>query len=465
MMMLRFPVWFLGLLVVAIPAGAVTDRSALWRERVATVVGIEFFVESELERSATEVAGVVVDDQGTVVFPGMVVNNRLALEQLKDFRIFLPGEPAGTSYAADYLGPDEVTGWHFLRVEASARAKLVPVTRFASPGESEPAIAEELWGIGLRKKDEDFRPFYLSSRVAIVSDLPERTAVLAQEVAGQGMPVFNGAGVFVGLTTGGYGQAFVQFSGRDRAGLPVVMINPDESSVVTLAAEVMRNFARVPGQSSGRPLAWLGANMLQPLEPEVARYLRLDSALVVGEVLEGSPAEKAGLRERDIILNVDGRAWPRFKPDQVLVTFFEREIDRRTPGTVVKLGVLRDERRMEINATLEDAPPLPREAFRRYFDHVGVTLRAFTYTDGALRRVRTEQHAGVIAHFVKPGSPAGLAGLRTDDWIKRMDGQMVSTYEGAVTLAAAAEADRTRTEWVILVDRGGETVELRIKLK
>lgn len=461
----------LSLLLPVILAGPLAAQAAgpqaLWAERVKCVVAVEFFTETELDRRATEVFGVVADSAGTIIFPAAAVNPRVTAGQLKDFRVYLPGSPVTKYFAATYLGPDEYTGWHFIRVEEKARPLLVPVSRYARAGNATPAIAEELWGIGLRKKDEDFAPFFLSSRVAIIQQLPQRTAVLAQDVAGQGMPVFNLAGEFVGLTVGGFGQTFLQYSSRDRGGLPVVMVNPDESSAVTLAEEILPHLGRIPQNTAGRPLAWLGANGLQPLDPEVASFMKLESqaGLVVGEVLEGSPADKAGLRERDIILTFDGRALPVFKPDRVVAAYLDREIDGRQPGDRVKLGVLRGDQRLEIVATLEDAPTLPREAARRYFDYIGLTVRAFTYADGAVRRIRLADHRGVIAHFVKANAPIVAAGLRIDDWIREIDGVAVPDFAAAVARLEAIEADRARSEFVLLVDRGGETAVLRVKLK
>lgn len=449
------------------PQAFAASLTELWQERVKAVVGVEFFTDGELERHATEVPGVVIDDQGTIIFTGQAVNNRVTPAQLKDFRVHLPGTPATQYFAAEYLGPDEFTGWQFIRVEEKARSLLAPITRYAVSTATEPAVAEELWGIGLRKKNEDFLPYFLSSRVAMVQSVPQRMAVLAQDVAGQGLPVFNTRGEFVGLSVGGYGQTFLQVTGNERAPQPVLMVNPDESSVVLLAKEILPHFNRIPTNISGRPLVWLGANGLQALDPDVAGFLGLaaQSAIGVTEVLEGSPAEKAGLYARDIIVSLDEQSLPRFKPDQGAVAFFEKEIDRRRPGEILKLGILRDGQKLALNVVLEDAPELPREAARRYFDFLGITVRKFTYADGAIRRVRVAGHVGVIAHFVKPKSPALAAGLRLDDWIKSIDGAPVITLADAEKLLEVIEADRTRTEYSLVVERSGEPTELRIKLK
>ncbi|HEY0946708.1 MAG TPA: PDZ domain-containing protein [Opitutaceae bacterium] len=443
------------------------DLHALWAERAKSVVAVEFFTESELDRRPTVAYGTVIDDQGTIILPAPAVGARTTPEQLKDFRVYRPGQSTTNYAVGEYLGQDGFTGWHFVRVAGDARAGLVPVTAFAAPqGPTVPQITDEVWGIGLRGKDEDFTPYFLTGRVGIIQTIPQRTAVTTLEIASPGLPVFDRAGGFIGLGATGFGQSYVMFSQRDRGGAPILLMSTDECSAFQLAEEVLPYLGRIPKNVSGRPLPWLGAHGLQPVDPEVAKFFELEdqAGLVVSEVLEGSPAEKAGLQERDILLALDGRPLPRLKPDRVVVTYVDREIDRRLPGDPIVLTVLRGKERIDVKGSLAEAPPTPREAERRYFDKFGLTLRAFVYADGVSRRVKLAGHAGVIAHFVKSNGPAGAAGLRTDDWIKEIDGVEVKTFAEATEKLAAIEADPLRNEFVLLASRGGETAVLRVKL-
>jgi serine protease Do len=106
-----------------------------------------------------------------------------------------------------------------------------------------------------------------------------------------------------------------------------------------------------------------------------------------------------------------------------------------------------------------------REAARSYYERLGFTAREFVYGDAVARRVKVAEGSGVVAHFVKGNSPAFIAGLRTDDWIKEIDGSEVTTFTSATEKLAAIEADALRSEFVLLVGRGGETAVLRVKLK
>lgn len=219
-----------------------------------------------------------------------------------------------------------------------------------------------------------------------------------------------------------------------------MLINVEESSAFLLAEEVLPRLERRPKSVTGRPLAWLGAYGLEPMDREVAKFLQLaaQSGAVVSEVLEGSPAEKAGLRARDIVLALDGKPLPQLKPDRVVVSYIEREIERRSPGDRFALTVLRAWETLELPAVGEE-PKLMREAERKYFDRSGVIVREFVYGDAIERRVKAADASGVIAHYAKPSSPVAIAGLRQEDWIREIDGAETKTFAAAV-----AEACRNR---------------------
>lgn len=457
-----------GLTVVGLLVGAAlargADLPALFKERLKSVVAVEYVTETESDRRQTITMGTVVDSAGTVILQSGSVDARAAVWQLKDFKIYLPGE--GTSTVAEYLGQDAFTGWHFVRAAEKVRAQLVPITAFAAKnGAKSLALSDFVWGVGLRNKDEDFLPYLMQSHLALISSLPQRTGISQQEVAAPGLPVFDQEGAFVGIAVSSFGQTFLQL-GRGRA-QQVTLINIEESSAFLMADEVLPYVNRIPASVSGRPIAWLGAFGLEPLDRDVAKFLNLDtqSGAVVSEVLEGSPAEKAGLKARDIVLALDGKPVPPLKPNSVVPTYIEREVERRHPGDALVLTVLRGNQRVEVKAVLGDEPKLLREAERKYFDRVGVTVREFVFGDAVVRRVKTADQTGVVVHYVKPSSPTAAAGLREDDWVREIDGVEVKTFAAATEKLAQIEKDEDRSEFVLLVGRGNETAVLRVKLR
>lgn len=454
-----------ALSLVCGPLARAGDLAKLWEERIACTVAVEYFVETETDRRENTAYGTVVDERGTIILPASAINLRFAPSQLKGFKLYTPGDLQSTP--CEYLGVDALTGWHFVRASESVRPKLKPIGLFAKKGAAIPGIAEEVWGIGLRGKDEDFIPYFLGARVAMLNALPQRTGIAQHEVTAPGLPVFNSEGEFVGIGLSSFGQSFIQFSRSDRGGSPVMLVNIEESSAFLLAEEVLPNIGRIPENLYGRPLAWLGTYGLEPVDPEVAKFLRLgnQSAAVVSEVLEGSPAEKAGLKERDVIVALNGKTLPRFKPDRAVTSYIDQEVNRGRPGDPMALTVLRDGKRIELMANLAEMPKLAREAQKQYFDRVGLGAREFVFSDAVVRRVKIADGAGVIAHFVKPSGPANTAGLANDDWIREIDGSEVKTYEQAVEKLSEIEKDAARSEFVMLVSRNGDTSVLRVKLK
>lgn len=437
------------------------DLASLLPERLQTIVAVEFTMQTEMDRRQMTLAGTVVDEQGTIIIPGATIPNGLAVDQLKDFKVYLPEQDESTP--ATYLGQDALTGFHFVRASVALRPKLKSITSFARA--PEPPLGTELWGLGLRGKDEDFKPYALSAHVAMITTLPNKTALTAHDLGAPGLPVFDTQGRLVGLTLSPFGQNFLMFS-RSQHGTPVVLVNAEESSVVLLAEEFVPFLQRVPASPTGRPVTSIGIYGMQPVDPDVAKLLKLErqSGLVLSDILEGSPAAQAGVQDRDILLALDGKPLPRLRPDRSIIGYFSQEVLKRRAGDAMTLTVLRGSERHEVKVTLGEEPKMVRESERRYFERLGFTAREFLTADLMAQRAKSVESGGVVVNFVRPNSPVSTAGLSPDDWIREIDGVEVHTYQDAVTKLAAVESDKKRAEFVLLTRRGGETQVLRVKL-
>ena len=76
--------------------------------------------------------------------------------------------------------------------------------------------------------------------------------------------------------------------------------------------------------------------------------MELEAALVL-EVDKDSPAEKSGLKEKDIITRLNGQPLKSFP-------IFRRKLMGLVPGKTIKLTVFRDGENKEIEATLIKKP-------------------------------------------------------------------------------------------------------------
>ena len=90
---------------------------------------------------------------------------------------------------------------------------------------------------------------------------------------------------------------------------------------------------------------------LTDVTPELRRGLSLSvgRGALVEDFTADSPAERSGLRVYDVIIDVDGRD---VSTDDDLI----RDISARQPGSVVKLQVLRDDKRMTVPVRLTERP-------------------------------------------------------------------------------------------------------------
>lgn len=434
--------------------------SELFEQRVKSVVAVEFFVETEAERRPSTVIGIVADDHGLIVLLDSAIPGWLPPGQLKDFRVYRAGSRAGVT--AEYLGQDFLTGWHFLRADEAVHAALVPCTSFDP---AVPRIGDEVWGIGIMSKEFDFQPFLLGGRVALMQELPQRIGYAMHDVASPGAPVFARGGAFVGWGGNPVPQERVMFLEEERYN--VGLQNTNGTASFYLASEVVPYLGRVPTAPTGQDVPWLGLVGLQPVEPEVAEFLKLSdqAAVVVSDVIKGGPAEQAGMEKRDIVVALDGEPFPRFRPERVVTAHLEREIMLRRPGDIVRLGIARGNERFEVEVTLGRQPKPLKEAGREYFERAGLTVREFVLYDAISRRMAETGEPGVIANFVKPNSPTAAAGLQQGDLIREVDAHQVTSFAHAVELFRAIMSDPTRTEFVLLISRGAETQVIRVRLK
>ena len=154
------------------------------------------------------------------------------------------------------------------------------------------------------------------------------------------------------ISPGNSGGALVNGRGQV-VGINVAYIPPEQGAVAIGFAIPGATAVDVVGQllKNGRAThSYLG---IQPdqVTREVAGQLGLDRAagVVVLEVVEAGPADRAGLRPGDVIVRMDDAA-----VDTVEDLF--GELRQRKPASQVKITYIRDGREQQATATLADRP-------------------------------------------------------------------------------------------------------------
>jgi serine protease Do len=160
------------------------------------------------------------------------------------------------------------------------------------------------------------------------------------------------------INMGNSGGALVDAKGRF-VGINSAIVSPSRGNIgigfavpVNMAANVMKSLIETGTITRGF-LGVLGNNVT----PEIAELVHLpkDSAgLIVTDIEPDSPADKAGLKNGDVIVAVDGKAI--HDQDELRLT-----ISQLAPGTKITLSTSRDGKPMVLNATLAQLSEKPNE--------------------------------------------------------------------------------------------------------
>jgi len=184
--------------------------------------------------------------------------------------------------------------------------------------------------------------------------------------------------------------------------------------------------------------------MIQDVNPALAREFKLkdNSGALVGDVTEKSPAEKAGLKEGDVVLEFNGKKVTDSR-------HLKLEVARTQPGETVPLKVLRDGATRNVEVTVKEIPGQERLAKN---DSSGGdkedngTLNGVTVGD--LDRQARQQFElprnlnGVVVTDVAPDSPAAEAGLKPGDVIQEINRKPVKTAEEAIKMTEKSTDDK-----------------------
>lgn len=141
---------------------------------------------------------------------------------------------------------------------------------------------------------------------------------------------------------------------------------PDEKDDGVLPPDALPKFseenvnpALVPKAKSLK-VTWLGVRS-EAVSDDLAWNLKLDSGVIARVVDPTSPAAQAGLRDRDIILKVDGLAVASRDQLRTAVT-------ARQPGEEIILNVLRQGEALELKVVLGEREVLPQFPRARFLD-------------------------------------------------------------------------------------------------
>lgn len=154
--------------------------------------------------------------------------------------------------------------------------------------------------------------------------------------------------------------------------------------------------------------SWLGIG-IQKLTPELAESMGIKKAegILVNRVYENSPAEKAGIKEGDVILECNGTKLEEPSDLQKIVISVP-------VGSTLNLKILRDNKIININVQTSKMPSEEKlEKAEISKNILGIKVRDLLPKE----KKEAFYKFGVVITEVQPNSPADLAGLQEGDII------------------------------------------------
>jgi len=222
-----------------------------------------------------------------------------------------------------------------------------------------------------------------------------------------GGPLFNSAGKVIGINTaiiagGGGGIGFA------------IPINIAKAVVAQL-------------RESGKVIrGYLGVRF-QPLTADLAKSFGLDSekGALIASVEKDTPADRAGLKAGDIILEFDGK-------QIVEGTELPRYVAVAPIDKKVKMVIFRDGKKRDVFVTIGklkdgEKASVDKESGAAESDKLGITVQELNKDLAA--RLGIKEEKGLVISEVKPGSPAEDAGVTAGSIIIEINGQRPDTPE------------------------------------
>ena len=173
---------------------------------------------------------------------------------------------------------------------------------------------------------------------------------------------------------------------------------------------------------------------IQDITPDLREALELEAGqfgVLVGDVFTGAPAERAGIKPGDVILEVDGK--PTRSSGQL-----RSQIGIKSVGDEVRLSVLRDGKLLEIEVAIGAAKSS------------GAKIEPPTPMLSGLSLAENPSGGGVIVSGVAANSPAALSGLRKGDVIVAINKRKIDSLDSAMAaLKSSGES------LLLQIDRNG----------
>ena len=358
---------------------------------------------------------------------GHIVTNNHVVEGADAIQVKLS---SGDTLKASLVGADPLTDIAVLKVEPKKRQ---PFVEFAE--DVNLRVGDWVVAVG--------NPFGLSGTV---------TAGIVSAIGGQGRnsQYLDFIQIDAPINRGNSGGPTFDLKGRV-VGVNTAIYSTTGGSVgigFAIPAKIAKETVRQLIENGSVTRGWLGVS-IQDVTTEIAAALGRQEArgALIAEVIEGTPAAKAGFESGDLVLSLDGKKIENARD-------LTRSVAAMPPGRKAVANILRDGKEKKITVTLgqrtedtEVAANTPQESEDSLSADLGLKVAEL---NEALRQQFgvPDDVTGVLVTGVTGGGKAEAAGLRTGAVILEVDGKPATTP--AALKRAIDEAKKTHKDGVLV---------------
>lgn len=439
---------------------AVSPEAAqkLYDRVTPSLVAVQYVWQNELNKIDLTGAGIIVREDGLVMASMSMFPLQIPDAQMKEFKILIPredGEPR--EFEAVFQGRDQRTNMAFLKTKETQH--WTPL-KF----EDETAkIGSPVLSVGMLTKDANYKTYFVEGTVSATlrGDMPQ-VLVMGGGLAATGSPVFDVDGKAVGIVAPSSTQN--PFLNEPNPRDPLGMVNRPPKIYIP-ARDFLLGITEPPTPESPIKLPWLGVAQMTGVTKDVAEAYGLGNqpAIQIGDVVPNAPAEKAGIKQGDIIVKVNDQPLERGDEPAELPAILSRRLMRLKTGSTVKLAVLRDKDQplKQIDVTLGEQPRQANLARRYYSSDIGFAVRELVFSDLYQLKLPLDQK-GVIVDLLKPQGAAQSGRLQRGDVITKLNSEPVTDLDQFEKSFKELRKDKPKQAIVLEVHRGNgdDTVRL-----
>ncbi len=403
-------------------------------------------------------SGFLISDDGYIVTNNHVVTGGPRGEQVNQVTVTLTNRK---EYKAKIVGRDVASDLALLKIDATG----LPFVHFAADT-SRARVGDWVIAIG--------NPLGLGSTVTagIISAV--------QRNIGSGGAYDRYIQTDTAINRGNSGGPLFDLQGNV-VGINNMLISPVGANIgVNFAIPAVAAIPVIKALKAGEAIkrGYLGIG-IAPVDEDLAAALGLpkDRGEFVQRVEPDQAAEKAGLKRGDVVTQVNGK---EVRPDQSL-SYIVANI---SPGTRIPIEVVRDGKKISLNATVGTRPPeselaqssfdpeeqqtMPDEptkgADQTIQNELGMAVQPLTSAISRAIGIDTDTK-GLVIGAVGASSDAGRKGLRRGDVIVSANRVSVTTSEGLAKVVADAKKAGRDAILLEILRRGSPSAFIAIRIK